>query len=154
MIVSSPRQAIAYLYAHHRGPTLARPKWHDAPGDTSRSHWDGSLIGAMLRGPRVLSGAMLRDPSNVGGCGVEPDSPLDLELRHWATTAGVPRSEAVRAVERRMRAILRAHGVMPARRRIAAVRRWVDPDGAAWTRQVDPCAETRCTDGQNAATVP
>lgn len=143
MIFASPRQAIAYLYAHHRGPTLARPKWNDAPGDTSRSHWDGSMIGAMLRGPRDL-----------GGCGVEPDSPLDLELRHWATTAGAPRSEAVRAIERRMRAILRAHGVMPVRRRIAAVRQWVDPDGAAWTRQVAPCAETRCADGQNAATVP
>ena len=48
MIVGSPRQALAYLYAHHRGPTLARPKYHDAPGGTGRQHWDGALIGAML----------------------------------------------------------------------------------------------------------
>lgn len=141
MIFGSPRQALAYLYAHHRGPTLARPKYHDAPGETGRSHWDGSVVGAMLYGPR-----------ETGGCGIVPGSDDDLELRRWATTrdldATALRSAAVVRVERRLRAALRAHGLMTVRRKLARVRRYTYDDGQTFAREI-PCA-----DGQNLARLP
>ena len=146
MIVGSPRQALAYLYAHHRGPTLARPKYHDAPGGTGRQHWDGALIGAMLYGPR-----------ETGGCGVERGGPLDRELQRWASTPGAERTDDIRAIDRRMRAILRAHGMLVVRRKLTPVHRWVDPDGAAWTRQVAPRSvpdESPCASGLEVVSIP
>jgi len=125
----SPRQALAHLYAHHRGPRLARPRYDDAPPSTGRSHWDGSLIGSLLYGPREL-----------GGCGLEPGGQLDLELRAWATTAGqaTTRTPEIRSVERRMRDLLRAHGLMGPRTRAPAVRHWTDPDGLTWASAREP----------------
>lgn len=116
----SPREALAYLYAAQRGPQLARPKYHDAPPSTDRSCWDHVEIGAMLYGPR-----------RAGLCGVPQGSSLDLELRQWATERGTPRSAQVRAIERRMRDVLRRAGLMRTRTR---ARTWVDPDGLRWTR--------------------
>lgn len=127
MIFGSPRQALAYLYAHHRGPTIARPKYHDAPRGTGRQHWDGALVGAILYGPR-----------STGGCGVERGGPLDRELKRWASTPGAVRTHEIRSVDRRMRAVLRMHGLLAQRAPIAKVRRWTDPEGRQWTRQVPP----------------
>lgn len=136
MIFGSPRQALAYLYAHHRGPTAARPKYHDAPGGTGRSHWDGTQVGAMLYGPK-----------SAGCCGVERGGPLDRELQHWATTAGSIRSDSVLAIERKLRAILRQHSLLAERRRVAIprVRHWKDPENRVWAkamrdRENSPCA--------------
>lgn len=146
MIVGSPRQALAYLYAHHRGPTLARPKYHDAPGGTGRQHWDGALIGAMLYGPR-----------ETGGCGVERGGPLDRELQRWASTPGAVRTNAIRAVDRKMREILRDHKMLKEHGEIHPGRRWVDPDGAAWTRQVAPRSvqdESPCASGLEVVSIP
>jgi hypothetical protein len=129
VIFGSPRQGLAYLYAHHRGPSLARPRYHDAPGETGRSHLDGPLVGALLYGPV--------EPEEAGampGCGVVQGGELDLELRRWATTAGqgTERSDAIRRVERRLRDLFREHGLMRARYRAPAVHHWVDPDGVSW----------------------
>lgn len=121
MIFGSAREAIAYLYAHHRGPTAARPKYHDAPGETGRSHWDGALLGAMLYGPRKL-----------GCCGIIPGSLLDRQVREWATTAGVPRSDQVRAIDRRMRKQLHEAELLKRRERAPAARKWTDPEGRTW----------------------
>lgn len=140
MRFSSPRQALAYLYAHHRGPTLARPKYHDAPGDTGRSHWDGPIVGALLYGPR-----------ETGGCGVVPGGPVDLELRAWVSSASADRVGSVWLIERRLRACLRAAGILIERPRVPRVRRWTDADGVVWgrldhprhERENSPCAPTR-----------
>ncbi|MGL5912279.1 MAG: hypothetical protein ACRCZP_19900 [Phycicoccus sp.] len=147
MIFGSPRQALAYLYAHHRGPTAARPKYHDAPGGTGRSHWDGTQVGAMLYGPR-----------SAGCCGVERGGPLDERIRAWATSAHLQsckgrgcdclaRTDDVLAVERKIRAILRQHSLLAERRRVAIprVRHWKDPDNRVWAkamrdRENSPCA--------------
>lgn len=123
MIFGSPRQALAYLYAHHRGPTAARPKYHDAPPDTGGSHWDGSIVGALLYGPR-----------STGSCGVPPDSTLDRQLRYWATHSGVRRTKQIAAIERRMRSVLRAHGLIVPVNRSSDIRHWTDPDGVCWAR--------------------
>lgn len=125
MIFSNTRQAIAYLYAHHRGPTASRPKYHDAPGGTGRSHWDGALVGALLYGPRA-----------TGGCGVIRGGELDLALKHWSSTAGAERTDEIRAIDRRMRAALLEHRLLVVRRRVQLpkVRRWADPDGGVWAR--------------------
>lgn len=146
MIYGSPRQALAYLYAHHRGPSIARPRYHDAPPDTGRSHLDGPLVGALLYGPR-----------STGGCAIVPGSPEDLELRQWATSPGGERTSLVLAVERRMRASLRAHGLLLSRRRPPPVRHWVDPEGATWGRlsgNTGTRANSRCADVQNMAENP
>ncbi len=152
MIFGSPRQALAYMLAHHRGPSLARPKYHDAPGDTGRSHWDGPMIGALLYGPRIPT-----EPGASPGCGVERGSDLDRAIQKWATTAYTDPPPEVLAVERRMRAIMHAQGMLRERRRVVSVRRWVDPDGAAWTRQVPQAAsraESCCATVGNLAKVP
>jgi hypothetical protein len=145
VIVGSPRQALAYLYAHHRGPTLARPKYHDAPGGTGRQHWDGALIGAMLYGPR-----------ETGGCGVERGGPLDRELQRWASTADGTRTDDVLAVERRLRAILRQHGILAERRRVYVprVRHWKDPEDRIWGRVVKESENSPCTTVQEVVSIP
>lgn len=141
MIFGSPRQALAYLYAHHRGPTLARPRYDDAPGDTGRSHWDGPAVGALLYGPR-----------ETGGCGIVPGGEDDLELRRWATTRDLDsaalRTLLVLRVERRLRAALRHHGMMTTRRQLARVRRYTYEDGQTFAR------ETTCADVQDLARIP
>ncbi len=109
---------------------MARPQYGRLAADTSRSHWDGAEVGALLYAPRV--------PVEEGaspGCGVEHGSELDLELRRWATTAGcgTERTDAVRSIERKLRDLLREHGLMQERTRAPAVRRWTDPDGAVWS---------------------
>lgn len=111
MIFRSPRQALAYLFAAQRGPGLARPKWHDAPRTTGNHHLDHVEIGAMLYGPR-----------RTGGCGIVMGSKLEADLREWATERGVHRSDQVLAIERRLRCILRAHGVLPQRTRFRSAR--------------------------------
>jgi len=111
VIFHSPRQALAYLFAAQRGPGLARPSYGIVPRDTGRHHFDHVELGAYLYGPRKL-----------GMCGVTMGSPLDIELREWATERGVHRTDQVRAIERRLRCLLRAHGVMPVRRRFRCVR--------------------------------
>lgn len=125
MIFGSPRQALAYLYAAQRGPQLAQPRYHDAPPSTDRSCWDHVEIGALLYGPR-----------RTGGCGVVQGSPLDVELRTWATERGTGRSDQVRAIERRMRGLLRNHGLQRPTPAVLRMRRWEDPEGRAWTRAV------------------
>jgi hypothetical protein len=111
------------MYAHHRGPSLAKPRWHDAPPDTGRSHWDGAEVGALLYGSL-----------ESGGCGIEHGSELDRALMVWATHAGesVERTSAIRIVERKLRDLLREHELMRPRTRAPAVQHWTDPDGAIW----------------------
>lgn len=111
MIFHSPRQALAYLFAAQRGPGMARPSYGRVPRDTGRHHFDHVELGAYLYGPR-----------NKGMCGVVMGSHLDTALREWATERGTHRSDQVRAIERRLRCLLRAHGVMPVRRRFQCVR--------------------------------
>lgn len=103
----SPRQAIAYMVAAQRGPAMARPRLDNTPRSTGRSGWDHALISTLLYGPQ-----------EQGGCGVVRDSPLDHELRAWATTKGHPRTREVEAVEKRLRRRLREHGLQVARPRI------------------------------------
>lgn len=124
MIFGSPRQAIAHLYAHRRGPTLARPRYHDAPGETGRSPWTGVLIGALLYGP--------------DGCGITPGSDDDRELQQWASNPGSDRSSLVLRVERRMRRLLRDHGLMRPRSRAPVAREWTDDEGRTFFRE-PPC---------------
>lgn len=148
MIFANTRQAIAYLYAHHRGPTASRPKYHDAPGGTGRSHWDGALVGALLYGPR-----------ETGGCGVERGGPLDLALKHWSSTAGAERTGEIRAIDRRMRSALLEHRLLVVRRRVKLpeVRRWTDPEGAIWARLrriVGAPDDSPCADGLGMPRVP
>lgn len=146
MIFASSRQAIAYLYAHHRGPTAARPKYDDAPGGTGRVHWDGTMVGAMLYGPR-----------EQGCCGVVRGGALDRALRDWATHAESERTAEIRAVDRRMRAILRQHGLLAERRPAPKVRRWVDPESRVWARLVAAAVaseKTACADGLDLPRLP
>lgn len=124
MIFHSPRQALAYLFAAQRGPGLARPSYGIVPRDTGRHHFDHVELGAYLYGPRKL-----------GMCGVTMGSPLDIELREWATERGVHRTDQVRAIERRLRCLLRAHGVMPVRRRFKA-HRYDCQDGSPQLRAI------------------
>ncbi len=125
MIFGSPRQALGYLYAAQRGPQLARPRYHDAPPSTDRTCWDHVEIGALLYGPR-----------REGYCGVTQGSALDLELRAWAThEAGAERTNQVRAIERRLRGLLRRLGLQHSPPAAAPrTRQWIDPDGQSWTR--------------------
>lgn len=107
----SPRQALGYMYAAQKGPAMARPKWHDAPRGTGRTHWDHVLIQTLLYGPRLQN------------CiGVERGSELDQELRRWATTPGHPRSPEVRNVEIQLRRRLRDLGLKIDHPRIRATR--------------------------------
>jgi hypothetical protein len=125
MIYGSPRQAIAYLVTCRQGPGMARPSHNGLIAkDTGRHHLDHVLVGALLYGPR-----------EQGYCGVVKGSGLDLELQQWATQRGLGRSDEVRAVERRMRCLLRAHGIMVARYRFHA-RRHVSDDGSPVLRAV------------------
>jgi hypothetical protein len=101
MIVGSPRQALAYMFACRTGPGMVQQHPGRLPRDTGRHHLDHVLLGALLYGPRI-----------TGCCGVTPGSHLDLELRTWATERGTERSDQVRAIERRMRTLLRLHGMM------------------------------------------
>ena len=138
MIVGSPRQALAYLYAHHRGPKSARPQYGHVPADTGRSHWDGSLIGAMLYGPRVP------ELGQRPGCGIVSGSVEDAEVQRWATNVDehpndpdkTLRTPLVLSVERRMRTRLRAEGLMLSRRPPPKVLRWKDPENRVWASLV------------------
>lgn len=156
MIFGSPRQALAYLYAHHRGPTAARPKYHDAPGGTGRSHWDGTQVGAMLYGPR-----------SAGCCGVERGGELDQRIRAWATAAHLSscrgkgcdcldRTDEVLGVERKMRAILRHHSLLTVRCRVAVprVRHWIDPENRVWGRVVRERVNSPCGTVQDMLKLP
>lgn len=149
----SPRQGLAYLYAHHRGPTLARPRYHDAPPETGRSHWDASAVGVLLYGSRDL-----------GNCGVAKGSDLDLRLRAWATSSHLPtcpgpplkrncdcgeRTPAVERVEKRMRMAMRAARMLRERARVPRIARHVEPDGAVSARVWEPCAKSRCASAQD-----
>lgn len=142
-IFGSPRQALAYLYAHHRGPTLARPKYHDAPGETGRSHWDASTVGALLYGPR-----------EGGGCGVVPGGELDMLLRRWATSEYREPEGPIPAIERRLRAAMRAAGMVRARVTVPRTRRHVEADGTVSVRSYDPSEKSRCASSGNLPMVP
>jgi hypothetical protein len=125
MIFGSPRQALAYVFACERGPGLAQPKWHDAPRSTDRHHLDHVEVAALLYGP-----------IDQGCCGVVRDSELDQDLRAWATERGTPRTNEVLAIERRLRALLRAQGVMVVRHRFVARRHLDTGDGTPTLRAV------------------
>lgn len=154
----SPRQALAYLYAHHRGPTLARPRYHDAPPETGRSHWDASAVGVLLYGLREL-----------GNCGIAKGSALDLRLRAWATASHLPtcpgppsvkkcdcgeRTAEVLNAERRLRFAMRAARMLRERPRIPRVARYVEPDGAVSVRLLAEVAKTACAAVQEMPMVP
>lgn len=146
MIVGSPRQALAYLFAAQQGPGMARPKHHDAPTrDTGRSHWDHVMVGAMLYGRRIL-----------GNCGVVQGSHLDAKLRLWATQRGaIERDDQILAIERRMRALLRAHGMMATQRRFRARRELDTGDGTPTLRAIGfDAGESACATVQNVLRLP
>lgn len=125
MIFGSPRQALAYGFACERGPGLAQPKYHDAPRSTDRHHLDHVEVMALLYGP-----------IDEGCCGVERGSELDHDLRVWATERGTPRSNEVLRIERRLRALMRAQGVLVVRRRFVVRRQLDTGDGTPTLRAV------------------
>lgn len=112
----STRAALGYFYAHHQGPQMSRPRYTDEPrAASSRSRWDGPLIGALL----------------YGKLGVKPGGIDDIALRMWATTPpergrkgmGARKPNSVRRIEDRLRPLLRKHGLMKRRKRLKCVRR-------------------------------
>lgn len=143
MIFGSPRQALAYLYAHHRGPSRAKPRYDNASADTSRSHWDGCEVGALVYGPRAL-----------GSCGVVHNSELDRALREWATSEYKDPTGPIPAIERRLRCAMRAAGLLRERVRVPRVHRWQYPDGTAGTRLLGDRVKSRCASSGNLPKVP
>lgn len=135
------------MYAHHRGPRRARPRYHDAPPDTGRSHWDGPSIGALLYGPR-----------ETGGCGVEQLSALDRELREWVSSAGDgkedKRTAGVLAVERKLRKAMRLAGMLRPRVDVPRVRRHTYPDGTTMARVCEGRENSPCASVQEVLTLP
>lgn len=124
MIVGSPRQALAYMFACRTGPGLVQQVPGRLPRDTGRHHLDHVLVGALLYGPRIK-----------GCCGVKQGSTLDQQLRTWATERGTERSDQILAIERRMRTLLRLHGMMHQPTRFRA-QRYDCGDGSPQLRAV------------------
>lgn len=91
------------------------------------------------------------------GCGVIKGSQLDIEIRAWATSAYVDPPPQILAVERRLRAIMRAHGVLRERRKpiaLPSVHRFRDPDGQVWASLLRVPAEIACESVGNLPMVP
>ena len=154
MIFGSPRQALAYVFACERGPGMARPKYHDAPRTTGNHHLDHVEVAALLYG---------RNPDGTpapGCCGVVRGSELDMELRIWATQRGDKdvdlRTSGVLAIERKLRALLRAQGVLHERRRFRARRQLDTGDGTPVLRAIgfEPFAQDACATVQNVLLLP
>lgn len=150
MIFGSPRQALAYVFACERGPGMARPKYHDAPRTTGNHHLDHVEVAALLYG---------RNPDGspaAGCCGVVRGSELDMELRMWATQRGTARTNEVLAIERKLRALLRAQGVLHERRRFRALRQLDTGDGTPLLRAIgfEPFAQDACATVQDVLRLP
>jgi len=143
MIFGSPRQALAYMFAHHRGPKASRPQYGHVPADTGRSHWDGCEVGALVYGPRAL-----------GSCGVVHGSDLDRALREWATSEYKEPTGPLYTLEKRLRCAMRAAGLLRARVKAPRVHRWTYPDGTSSTRLLGESEKSRCTSPGNVATLP
>lgn len=109
----SVRQALGYYFAHHAGPALARTR--AGTNGTRRTHWDASLVGALLR----------------GHIGVEAGSKDDNALREWATTPpargargmGAVKPIRVRRIEERLRRLMRKHGLLRSPMRLKSTKR-------------------------------
>lgn len=102
------------------------------------------MVGAMLYGQRIL-----------GNCGVVQGSHLDAKLRLWATQRGaIERDDQILAIERRMRALLRAHGMMT-HRRFRARRELDTGDGTPTLRAIGfDAGESACATVQNVLRLP
>lgn len=121
----SPRGALAYMYSCKRGPSARRPLYTDRPPEFRGHHLTHVLIGAMLYGPK-----------ENGLCGVVRCSEADREVYMWAVRCG-PRTPAVRSVERRMRSLMREHGIKDEGPVLLSqawrFMRWVDCDNVSWS---------------------
>lgn len=121
-IFRSPREAIAYMYAARRGPSIRGMPTDDAPRE-QHDKWTHVIISAIIYGP-----------ADADCCAIEYDSPEEAELIRWATERGAPRTSAVLRIERHMRRRLRELEMMPSQKAVDMIKQMcqvIGPDGIA-----------------------
>lgn len=73
----SPRQAIAYMAAFERGPSLASPDLHRVARSSKMGSWDAFRTSLTIS--RFLYG-----PKDAGGLGIDRGGAIDRAIREWA----------------------------------------------------------------------
>lgn len=133
---ASPREALLVYYRARRGPRASKPRYDGMPSARDYRPSDDAVwvqIGQMLRAKTATFRTDDGRETTVEACGIADGSDEDATIRRWAEGME-PDGYVTRRVERRLRTLMRAAGLLPVKRGRLAVDR--DGSGRKWARLV------------------